>query len=82
MELTLSFFSRVSPLVILQAGGAGAPDLGGLLSRVMAVVASGRPAGMAGGREEGATYPSFFSELTLAFFATYPIFFATYPSLS
>lgn len=66
MELTLSFFSRVSPLVILQAGGAGAPDLGGLLFRVVAVVASGRPARAArGGAALGssATYPIFFRNL-------------------
>ena len=30
-QLTLSFFARVSPLVQAHAGGAGAPDLGGLV---------------------------------------------------
>ena len=30
-QLTLSFFARVSPLVQAHGGGAGAPDLGGLV---------------------------------------------------
>ena len=39
--VTLSFFARVSPLVHTHAGGAGAPDLGGLSFSRVVVVAAG-----------------------------------------
>lgn len=66
------------------AGGAGAPDLGGLLfrARVYMAVPGRRPAAGRGGGGEGELTLSFF-KLTLDFFNvrdtnlpyTYPIFF-------
>ena len=68
-QLTLPFFARVSPLVHTYAGGAGAPDLGGLLfrARVYMAVPGRRPAAGARRRGRGRTYPIFFQ--------TYPILF-------
>ena len=52
--VTLSFFARVSPLVHTHAGGAGAPDLGGLSFSRVVVVAAGTAQDGGLGRESAA----------------------------
>ena len=70
-RVTLSFFARVSPLVQAHAGGAGAPDFGGLLFARGVLPSTSGPSTSGGEERRGSardelTLP-FLPELTLSF---------------
>lgn len=83
-QLTLSFFARVSPLVQAHGGGAGAPDLGGLVfARGVCGVSGRRPDQRRGEEVRGVNLPYPFCPNLPYLFSmrgvnlpyTYPIFF-------